>query len=101
MWTSGRASGKGIWFTTYVLSAGGITGLLITLPARSNALLGRLAPQVGRAAGADAQGLGVAAEDDVTVHAVVGVGLGAVDGDILGDLLGSSGSEGGAGDDES
>lgn len=84
-----------------VLGASSITGLLITLPAGSNTLLGRLAPQVSGTAGADAQGLGVAAEDDVTVHAVVGVGLGAVDGDILGDLLGGSGGEGNASDDES
>ena len=87
---------------TYVLGAGSITSLLTTLPAGGNTLGGRLSAQVGRAAGSCANCVTIAAEDDVAIHAVIGVGLCAVDRDIVaGDLLRSGGGKGGAREDES
>lgn len=86
--------------STYVLLASGVTSGDIALPALGNSAQRRVSGNVVRAAARSADGVGIAADDDVATIAVVGVGLGAVDlVGALGRSL-SAGQSGGGGDDD-
>lgn len=64
---------------THILLAGRVAGVARALPALGDAAGGRVARDVVGAAAGRADGVGVAAQDNVAAHAVRRVGLGAVD----------------------
>lgn len=64
---------------TYVLLASSVTSFLGTLVALSDTTGRRVSSNVVGASARSTNGGSVAAEDDVAAHAVVGVGLGAID----------------------
>jgi hypothetical protein len=71
-----------------VLLTSCVTNFITTFPAGSDATSRRVAAQVGRASSRNTNGVLVTAQDDIGLHAVVGIGLGAIDWDIIAGCLG-------------
>lgn len=96
------AQGQCASLTTYVFLASSITSILRALPAFSNASSGRVASDVIGAATRLAGTICATAQNDVAAHAVVGIGLGAVDlGTSRQSVLGLGGSQSGSKDNGS